>query len=412
MSLERPLLINGVPVHERLTAALPGLTSEVVGSILEKVPFYRELPAEEIAGDIHRVVAENLRKVATLVRERRPPDPAELSWFAESAVRRAEEGVPLEMVLDAYFVGAQEGWRLASADARPEDISDLRATTDLVMGHLRAVMATVSAAYVEELRATYSEEQSIRHTLLSALLGGEPAEEAAERAGVRLPAGYLVLALRIGEHADEREGGVGAAIAARRKLRRLQAELGRYSDEPPLSVVDPSGGTVLLPSALGLDASWVSLVDVVRHMAAVGGAEVTAAVAYAAPGDVADAAAEAREVLDVVRITGRPGGLYRLADVLLEYQLSRATPATRALAALLEPLAGNADLLTTLRLHLDNELNRRRTAKMLHIHPNTVDYRLRRITTLTGLDPAIPSHLPLFAAALAARDVPKPTLGT
>jgi DNA-binding PucR family transcriptional regulator len=108
-------------------------------------------------------------------------------------------------------------------------------------------------------------------------------------------------------------------------------------------------------------------------------------------------------VLDIVRTNRYSAGLYRLEDVLLDYQLSRPTSATPALAALLTPLERNEDLLTTLRLHLDNELNRRRTARMLHIHPNTVDYRLRRIATLTGLDPAIPSHLPLLVAALAAR---------
>ncbi|MDG4863407.1 helix-turn-helix domain-containing protein, partial [Streptomyces sp. T-3] len=46
---------------------------------------------------------------------------------------------------------------------------------------------------------------------------------------------------------------------------------------------------------------------------------------------------------------------------------------------------------------------RRPTAAELHVHPNTVDYRLRRISELTGLDPANTADVPLLSAALAAR---------
>jgi hypothetical protein len=395
--------INGMPVHRRLLSRLPELTSSVTESILENVPFYRELPEEEIAGDIVRVVTDNLRLVATLIREQRAPDDGEMTGIAESAARRAEEGVPLEMVLHAYHVGAHEAWRAITEDALPEDVADLQATTDLVLSYTRSVVAAVSGAYVGELRAMYSQQQSVRHTLLAALLAGEPADEAAERAGVRLPAAYLVLVLRFARHHDEQENGVVAAIAARRKLRRVQAEVDRFADESALTLLDAASGTVLIPATDGLDEAWPDLGLLVERMTEAAGVEVVAAAARTGPNGVAAAVTQGREVLDIVRTNQYSAGLYRLEDVLLDYQLSRPTSATPALAALLTPLERNEDLLTTLRLHLDNELNRRRTARMLHIHPNTVDYRLRRIATLTGLDPAIPSHLPLLVAALAAR---------
>lgn len=395
--------INGVPVYRRLMRRLPALTTTVIESILRDVPFYRELPEEELAGDIARVVEDNLKLVATVFRERRAPGEAELAGLAESAGRRAEEGIPLEVVLHAYHVGSHEAWRAITEDALPSDIADLRATTDLVMSYNRAAITAVSGAYIAELRAMYSQQQSVRHTLLSALLAGEPADEAAERAGVRLPAAFLVLVLRFGKHSDEQEAGVGATIAARRKLRRAQLELDRFADEVPLSLLDSESGTVLIPETRKLETVWGDLGLLVQRMATATGVEVTTAAAKAAPDDVAAAVTQGREVLDIVRSSGRPAGLYQLADVLLEYQLSRPSPARPALAALLDPLACNHDLLTTLRMHLSNELNRRRTARMLHIHPNTVDYRLRRIAALTGLDPALPSQLPVLVAALAAR---------
>jgi sugar diacid utilization regulator len=132
---------------------------------------------------------------------------------------------------------------------------------------------------------------------------------------------------------------------------------------------------------------------------------VTATYAIADTADLPEQHRQTREVLDIVLGLGRPPGSYRLEDVLLEYQLGRPTPATTRLAALLDPLSENPDLLPTLERYLAEDLNRRRTATVLHIHPNTVDYRLRRITALTGLDPAKPQDLQHIGAALAARRV-------
>lgn len=75
------------------------------------------------------------------------------------------------------------------------------------------------------------------------------------------------------------------------------------------------------------------------------------------------------------------------------------------LSALLDPLQDNPDLLPTLELYLAEGLNRRRTAALLHVHPNTVDYRPRRIVALTGLDPGNPGDLQHIGAAFAARRV-------
>ncbi|NGN68290.1 PucR family transcriptional regulator [Streptomyces sp. A7024] len=418
-----PLLIAGTPVHERLLGRLPQLSKAVIEGILRQVPYYRQLPPEEVDGDIRQVVRESLRTIAAALREQRLPEPPELAWFAESAVRRAEEGIPLDMVLDAYHVGLHEGWRLITADAAPEDAAGLRRTTDLALGCLRALTSAVTSAYNEQLRAMYSQDQGNRHLLLSALLSGDGAEAAAERAGVRLPAGFLVLALRIGEHEDERgdEGGgergdaqagehaadIRSGIAARRKLRRLQAEAGRFTDAPVLSRLDAGEGVVLLPEGRDEAAWWPEVRALVRRMGEAAGAALTAGVCHAAPREVPRAAERAKEITEVVRVTDRPPGPYRLTDVLLDYQLSRTTDASPELAALLRPLADRPELLATLHTHMTGGLNRRATAAALHVHPNTVDYRLRRVAVLTGLDTTTSAHLPLIAAALTAFATPE-----
>ncbi|MFE3556173.1 PucR family transcriptional regulator [Streptomyces sp. NPDC059193] len=117
-----------------------------------------------------------------------------------------------------------------------------------------------------------------------------------------------------------------------------------------------------------------------------------------------DGARLAGEVRKVAQASGRPPGLYRLADVLLEYQLTRPGPALTQLSSLLAPLAGKPELLETLRAYLSGGMDRRSTAERLSVHPNTLDYRLRRITALTGLDATRPADLARVHAALTAYD--------
>jgi DNA-binding PucR family transcriptional regulator len=82
--------------------------------------------------------------------------------------------------------------------------------------------------------------------------------------------------------------------------------------------------------------------------------------------------------------------------------------AARISERVLGPLEAYAErrgsgLLETLEAFLDCGLDRRRTAKKLHVHPNTLDYRLRRVTELTGLEPGRPRDLVLLELALAGR---------
>ena len=55
-----------------------------------------------------------------------------------------------------------------------------------------------------------------------------------------------------------------------------------------------------------------------------------------------------------------------------------------------EPLlAGGTALLDTLTTYLEQGSSLEGTARMLFVHPNTVRYRLRRVTELTGFTPAV-----------------------
>lgn len=390
--MAEPLSLAGRAIHEQLDRQAVRLARELVRCFVAEIPFYGQLPAEELAGDIVRITELNLRLVATLFRERRTPTAAELAPLRTSAARRAQEGVPLDAILSAYHVGAARVWDRVLAGAGPDDLPEALAAGRLMLGYTEAVTAAVCTAYQRERESMVSQEQHARHAAISALLSGEPQATA----GIRLAARYLVLSVTLDAHPDERS----AVVAGRRKLHRVRDALQKFAAEPVLSLLDPTGGLILVP-----DLDWCAAGALVAAMGEAAGVEVRAAGEVTPPEGVAAAARLTHEVLDVVHLFHHPPGLYRLADVLLEYQLSRPSEAMSGLATLLDPLTDNPDLLQTLTVYLETGLDRRRTAERLHVHPNTVDYRLRRAVSLTGLDPVDPAQLQCIGAALAARRV-------
>ena len=77
-------------------------------------------------------------------------------------------------------------------------------------------------------------------------------------------------------------------------------------------------------------------------------------------------------------------------DLLAERALDGdADAAARLMENVYEPLlAGGTALLDTLTTYLEQGSSLEATARMLFVHPNTVRYRLRRVTELTGYPPS------------------------
>ncbi|HEV2889288.1 MAG TPA: helix-turn-helix domain-containing protein [Frankiaceae bacterium] len=374
-------------LYERVRNRVPVLSRRMVEAFAKEVPFYERLPREQLDGEIAQLCADNLRTFFATLIEDRKPTPEEHAEPRLSAARRAQERVPLDAVLTAYHLGARMAWQELCAQARPDETDDLLRAADSVQRWVQAVTATVATAYLEEQQAIHGEERDARRALVTALLNGEPADALAARLAVSLAGPWTVLAVDVGPHEDERAGGVTGAVAGSRKVRRVTAALG----EGTLGALDATGGVVLVP---GVDAALVAA------LGEAAGAPVWAAYAPAADARAVAAAGEqAREVLRLAR--SRPPGLYGLRDVLLDYQLTRPSDALPVLASLLDPLS--AELRRTVESYLENDLDRRRTAAALHVHPNTLDYRLRRVVELTGLDPSTTNGLALLVAATVSR---------
>ncbi|TDD48292.1 PucR family transcriptional regulator [Kribbella antibiotica] len=389
-------------MHELLRSRLPRLVDDVLARLVAEIPLYAQLPSEELQGDIRRITDQSLRAFIEAFRTGVVPTGDVLAPLRESARRRAEEGVPLEALLAAYHLGGKVCADGVAIGFRPDELADAIMLNRLILDFLQQVTAVVSASYFEERQSIAGEVQATRQAVLAALLDGRAVDETALRAGTRLPAEFVVAGMAFGAHPDEHQPGVDPQIVARRKLRRIRVELERLDGSMASLSVD--GGIALLSAKEG------EVENLRTRLSRVAGVDVTLAITTSAPAAVPAAAALVRDLLDVIRIHRHPPGVYELDDLVLEFQLSRPGPARDRLAQLLEPLEDRADLLSTLRCYLANARGRRQTAADLHLHANTVDYRLKQVAKLTGLDPGSDDQLPRIVAALVAFDAQRSPL--
>ncbi|ACZ88234.1 PucR family transcriptional regulator [Streptosporangium roseum] len=373
-------------LHARMAPRVRRLTTEVVARCESEVSFYRELPKDVLDEEVSRSVAAVLGLLLRTLREDDVLGAGDLTELIAWSARRAEERVPLEAALTAYLIGAEVWWRALAETAGHEQLVEAGVN---LLGCLRSAVPAVAIAHLQAQEDIRGEEGKVRRALVTALLSGQPHQELAEAARVTVAPAYEVLQIRF----------TTALPAARRTVRLVQSALDAHTGMPVLTALDHTGGVALLPGGLDLPA-------LVTRVAEATDRPVVAATASAAePGLIPEAAEEAGRVMSVVQRLGRPPGLYRFDDVLVEYQLARPGGGLVRLAAKLDPLNGHPHLVDTLRAFVNRGHNRRRTAQDLHIHRNTLDYRLRRVTALTGLDLMVPAEARLLEAALTARDL-------
>ena len=121
--------------------------------------------------------------------------------------------------------------------------------------------------------------------------------------------------------------------------------------------------------------------------------------------ELAASLADVRLAMDVLLRQGRTG-VVPLQDLSLDLLLARAPRvAARLRARVLDPLGprhgrSRGDLHRTVAAYVALHRDRQQTAAQLHIHPNTLDHRLRRARELSGLNLEDPEDLATMVLAL------------
>jgi len=385
---------------------LDSLAGDITDVILREVPEYARPDDDSYALVVHQIARDAVRhfvnRIADPATHRAIPGGAGEPATAERMFRdigRAEAaaGRSLDALHAALRVGMRVTWqRLRERNRRDGADADVVARVgEAIFRYLDEVCAAGSAGYGETGSELAGEAERVRRRLLDLLLSDPPPlPEAvawlARAAGWRPPrrVAVVVLAVPAGRTPGLVPPGVLAGLSRR---------------EPCLLVPDPDGPgrRHRLESAL--------LTSLLRDrpgpapLAAVGPAVPTA--------QAASSLRWARQALDLGRrgLAGSAERIIRCEDhlatlVLLADADLAAVLADHALAPLRGLRPDQADRLAkTLLAWLESADNAGLAARRLHVHPQTVRYRLRQLTELFGDRLIEPDTRFTLQAALRAR---------
>ena len=313
-----------------------------------------------------------------------PPD-SDFNQLRQWTRARAAEGVRLENLLQSVGLGHQLSWQLLRDHGRSEESEALVELAGFLAEYFDRVSAVITVAYLGERELLVSEEERWTRSLLDRLCVDSPLaatdKELADRLGVPVDCPYSPFVVMMPDRPSDRH----AALAAH--LRRAGWRLAVTQSD---RVVGLAWKPLDLPD-LGV------------------GPAVLLAIGEPTPrGELA----AAREELEVLAEHGRRMGLVgrlNAEDYLLEMLLGCSPGlAARLKERVLTPLADDdhVELAHTLKTLVACRFDRTATSAALHVHRNTLAYRLGRIEEMTGLDLASPRDLACVYMAIGMGDGP------
>ncbi|MFF3908034.1 PucR family transcriptional regulator [Streptomyces sp. NPDC001848] len=356
----------------------PRVVAAVVAAVHATVPAYAALDDGRLA-EVRAIAAWGVDRLLHLWATQGTLGPADLRRVRGIAAARAADGRPVQAVLRAYRVAATVLTDEVAARARALTAADGLALARILLTALDTLseeMATAYAATAEDLAG--DRDRALR-LLLDDLIAGRHASVGAltdrsARLGVQLPDPYCLLV------AEPMTGG-GPDMSYEAASGLLDA---LDDGAAALSTVRGSRAVLLMPAtATGrvpalLDArAW--------HGCAITGEGLDrVAVAHRLAADALDTAPAHAH---------RPGRVLDDADAHVLALLAghpAATPdhiARLVLGPLTDP--EQRHLLQALTAYLDAG-SATAAARALHLHPQSLRYRLRRVRSLTSRDPRDP----------------------
>lgn len=394
-----------------LVTLLDGLDEVVEGGVealRAEIPAYHEGDARFLA-DLRDQVRRHYSVKLSALLEDRMFTLEDIAFVRAAATRRARAGFALEDYLNAFRVGQQVFWEAVVECAGETPLGRAAALTlaGPLMRYCDFSSTHAAHAYVEYQQYMVADADRERRDLLEHLLTGDmptrgPLLAAAHAHGIAADARMLVAAaVAMDAAADEDAPHVGSAAIACAGLH----------DAKTLVVVRQTEIVAIL--VLGADADPCRLcdrVDALQGRLRSEGIALAMGVSTVADGvgELPRAYQEAHVALSGVGVQGGVAALPRLTA--FDYLALRADDTARRLIdprlrAFLDEDRARGDVLTqTIRAVATADLNLRVAAERLQVHPNTAQYRLRRIEERTGRNPRRIADLLELLVAIALDD--------
>lgn len=355
------------PVRSVLGALLEDLgdlAQTVTDFIRHTVPVYLALPEEE-----HRAAVEGqlMLRLCALA-EARPLGAAALEASAGLAAARAAEGIPIDAVIAAYQAGDQEIWRSLAERGSPGVTSMMPEIGRMMFAATSATTEAMARAHMRVARGIDGGRITLAHQFLQLLDDPDGQAEAAgiaRRLGFDPSGDFVALAWLAGGDPP------GSAYEAASSLRAADLDV----------VIRATGhGSVeVLAQAQAADQMVAHVVDELP------GGRLGVGLPRHGLAGARSSIADARTAL---RATTSSRPIVRFADHWLESVVLADSERLEVITrAAVEAAEAHAHLAATVEAFAAADMSIATTAQAIHLHANSVAYRLGRWRLLTGLDP-------------------------
>ncbi len=382
-----------VAIGECLLGRVEELATELAGVIRRAEPFYGTNGVVPFA-DLRASVRDNLAHILGQLSGHPLPG---LEPPRVTGRRRAEQGVPLPVILHAYRVAGKFIWNAILAEAAGDDV----ATTALLHtgSELWLIIDSHSGAVTDAYRDLVAErahsDSQTRNAMLDVLLRGDLGHGSRlweSAATLRLPhqGTFVVVA------AKPPRPGVESIPRAEQALHTRGVQSAWRVE------VDAHIGVVVLTPRVGIDRLCADLTELTSGPVGVSepylkldqtpAALRQARLAYATTGPASREVVRYGQVPIAVLLASAPDAAALVAQAVLGPVLALPTSECEL-------------LLGTLRMWFAEQGATSAAAEKLYVHRNTVRYRLRRLEELTGRSLSQPTgvaelHLALEAARI------------
>jgi hypothetical protein len=376
-------------VGEAVARRYAEIGKAIAARIVDEIPSYRDV-APELINDLRggatatvEVLARTLAEGSTVRRE-------DLGFLRGLAARRVHQGVSLEVFIHAYRVALLAYW-----DACADEASRLRISREAGFALARSAIEAVDTITTQAAEAYLREETRLRtqsgragRDLVERLIDGQPIDPGRRHpAAPGLdPTGPL---LTVVGRVEQTTLAAGDALQVSRDALEDSMALGSVR---PLATIR-HGELVLISTGTSPHARIANLHAARQRTIEEHDIDVRYGVSVPSQG-FASVQQAYREAALSLSYTSPSRPIVSLDDLSsLECALIGATATTKAMIASkgndLRALSDDdlAAAVETIRAFSTADLNVARAAQRMHVHPNTVRYRLQQIATKTGHDP-------------------------
>ncbi|MFE3409929.1 PucR family transcriptional regulator [Streptomyces mirabilis] len=359
----------------------PRVVAAIVSAVHEQVPVYAALDDSRLP-EVRAIAAWGLERLLHLWVTDGALEPSDLRRLRGIAAARAADGRPVQAVLRAYRVAATVLTDEIAARAPRLAAADAFALTRMLLTALDTLSEEMTTAYAATDEDLAADRDRALRLLLDDLIAGRHASVGAlsdrsARLGVQLPDPYcLLVAEPVGAERPDM-----ALDAATGLLEALAVPGGEVVSS---ATVRGSRAVLLLPGAAAARAGAVLDARSWRGCAITGESLDRVAVAHRLAADALDTAPAHAH---------RPGRVLTDADahVLALLGGHPAAAPDQVARLVLGPLSdpGQRHLMEALTAYIDAG-SASAAAGVLHLHAQSLRYRLRRIHALTSRDPRDP----------------------